>query len=58
VIDEQTKHRLHLSRAMRNHSAHPDSQRDSQGYREEAILMAQKANELWKKCSRAGIKIV
>jgi hypothetical protein len=27
VIDEQTKHRLHLSRAMRNHSAHPDSQR-------------------------------
>jgi hypothetical protein len=58
VIDEQTKHRLHLSRAMRNHSAHPDSQRGLQGYREEAILMAQKANELWKKCSRAGVKIV
>lgn len=58
VIDEQTKHRLHLSRAMRNHSAHPDSQRGSQGYREEAILMAQKANALWKKCSKAGVKIV
>jgi hypothetical protein len=58
VIDEQTKYRLHLSRTMRNHSAHPDSQRGSQGYREEAILMAQKANELWEKCSRAGVKIV
>ncbi len=58
VIDEQTKHRLHLSRAMRNHSAHPDSQRETEGYREEAILMARKANELWKKCSGPGIKIV
>jgi len=58
VIDEQTKHRLHLSRAMRNHSAHPDSQRETDGYREEAILMARKANELWKKCSGPGIKIV
>jgi hypothetical protein len=58
VIDEQTKHRLHLSRAMRNHSAHPDSQRGSQGFREEAILMAQKANDLWKKCSAAGVKII
>lgn len=58
VIDEQTKHRLHLSRAMRNHSAHPDSQRETEGYREEAILMARKANELWKKCSGPGIQIV
>lgn len=58
VIDEQTKHRLHLSRAMRNHSAHPDSQREMDGYREEAILMARKANDLWKKCSGPGIKIV
>jgi len=58
VIDEQTKHRLHLSRAMRNHSAHPDSQRETEGYREEAILMARKANELWKKCSGPGVKIV
>ncbi len=58
VIDEQTKHRLHLSRAMRNHSAHPDSQRETEGFREEAILMARKANELWKKCSGPGIKIV
>jgi hypothetical protein len=58
VIDEQTKHRLHLSRAMRNHSAHPDPQRGLQGYREEAILMARKANELWKKCSAPGVQFV
>jgi hypothetical protein len=58
VIDEQTKHRLHLSRAMRNHSVHPNSQRGSQGFREEAILMAQKANELWKKCSAPGVQFV
>ena len=55
VIDEQTKHRLHLSRATRNSSAHPNTQKSSQGFREEAILMAQKANELWKKCSAPGI---
>jgi hypothetical protein len=58
VIDEQTKQLLQLSRVMRNHSAHPNSQRGSQGFREGAILMAQKANELWKKCSASGVQFV
>jgi hypothetical protein len=58
VIDAQTKQRLHLSRTMRNYSMHPNAQRGSHGNREEAILMAKKANELWKKCSAPGIKLV
>lgn len=58
VIDEQMRHRLQLSRVTRNHSAHPNSQQGALGMREDAILMAKKANELWKKCSAPGVQFL
>ncbi len=58
VIEEGAKHLLHYSRTTRNQSAHPSPDRKPEPYREQAVLMAQKASELWKKCSAAGVKLV
>jgi hypothetical protein len=41
--------------AMRSKSAHPGSQGAGKGFWEKAILMAQKADELWKRCFASGV---
>jgi hypothetical protein len=58
VIDERTKHLLHYSRTVRNQSAHPSKCNHVEPYREQAVLMAKKADELWKRCSCPEIQFV
>lgn len=58
VIDEATKHLLQYSRSIRNNPAHPDPARTGKGHSQQAELMAQRANEIWKRCSAAGVQLV
>jgi hypothetical protein len=58
VIDEATRHLLQYSRAIRNNSAHPNPARTGKGYPQQAVLMAQKANDIWTKCSAANVHLV
>jgi hypothetical protein len=58
LIDERTKHLLHYSRTVRNQSAHVGPAQLHSSFYEQAILMAQKANELWKICNAPGVQIV
>jgi hypothetical protein len=57
VIDEGTKLLLQYSRTVRNNSAHPNAP-GAKGYPEQAVLMAQTANDLWKKCAQHGVRLV
>jgi hypothetical protein len=50
--------RLQYARTMRNHVAHPAAGAGQARFREEAIIMAAKAQDLWTRCSAPGVKLV
>jgi hypothetical protein len=58
VVDEATKHLLQYSRAIRNNSAHPNPARTAKGYPQQAVLMAQRANDIWTKCAAPGVNLI
>jgi hypothetical protein len=57
LIDQPTKALLDYVRTIRNSHAHPKSAHDEPNYREQAILIASKANSLWKKATQKEAKL-
>jgi hypothetical protein len=58
LIDQPTKALLDYIRSIRNSHAHPNSISDESNYREQASLIASKANSLWKKATDKDAKLV
>lgn len=57
LIDQPTKALLDYIRTIRNSHAHPKSTHDEPNYREQATLIASKANSLWKKATQKEAKL-
>jgi hypothetical protein len=55
LLDPGTINLLQFGRNARNQVAHPSQNTTEQKHREQAVLMAHKACELWSRCAVAGI---